>query len=222
MLRGPTLQALRTTAPLPTAGSLTLHRQTRHLTDKTLIMMNDKQIFKQQRFTPEDLEEEYFGCSFVGCDFSGSDLGDTLFEECVFQNCNFAMSLIRGSLREVSFEACKLTGADFSGIAQMSNTLSFKKCRLEYAVFADIRLPRLLFDHCDMSHSVFNHADITASRFAGCNLAGASFVGTNLERADFSQAYNYTINPSECRLRKTVFSEYGLRGLVDHLDIIIK
>ena len=68
----------------------------------------------------------------------------------------------------------------------------------------------------------FDNADIKNSIFEHCNLERASFAGTNLEKVDFSTAFNFSINPAACKLKKTVFSEDNLRGLVDHLNIIIK
>jgi uncharacterized protein YjbI with pentapeptide repeats len=50
----------------------------------------------------------------------------------------------------------------------------------------------------------------------------ASFAGADLERANLSAAFNFAIDPRACRLKKTVFSRYGLEGLVSHLNIVIK
>lgn len=93
---------------------------------------------------------------------------------------------------------------------------------MEYALFVDTRLRNTIFDRCEMSNTAFDRADIAGSLFMACNLEGASFAGSHLERADFSEAYNYTLRPEECFLKKTVFSEEGLRGLVSHWDILIR
>lgn len=168
-----------------------------------------------------DLESEYFRCSFVECDFSNVDFGDTLLEDCVFRHCNLSMCRFPAALCGVSFEACKLTGADFSCGGRVVHHFAFKDSRLNETVFADTKFRKTLFDHCGMQNAVFDRADATGCRFDGCDFDGASFVDTNLERADFSTAFNYAFVPHLCRLRKTVFSESGLRGLVRHLDIIV-
>lgn len=73
-----------------------------------------------------------------------------------------------------------------------------------------------------MYETYFDDADIKNSIFEPCNLERASFAGTNLEKVDFSTAFNFSINPAVCKLKKAVFSEDNLRGLVDYLNIIIK
>lgn len=184
--------------------------------------MQEQQTFTKRKFNSGELEEEYLGCIFTACDFSNLVIGDTLFEECVFNDCNFTMTRFDGALREVSFVACKLTGADFSGLCHLSNTLSFKDCRMEYTLFVGTRLRKLKIKNCSLQNAVFDRADIAGSRFPECNLDGASFVGTHLEHVDFSEACNYTLRPGECHLQKTIFSESGLRGLVSHLNIVIR
>lgn len=73
-----------------------------------------------------------------------------------------------------------------------------------------------------MHDTSFESAGIPDSTFAGCDMERASFAGADLERADLSAAFNFAIDPRECRLKKTVFSRYGLEGLVSHLNIVIK
>ncbi len=95
-------------------------------------------------------------------------------------------------------------------------------CNLDYAIFTHLKLRGSVFRRCRLFDATFDESDLTAVSFDECNLERTSFYHCNLEKTDFSTACNYTINPNDCKLKKTIFSENGLRGLVSHLNIIIK
>ena len=115
-------------------------------------------------------------------------------------------------MHDVEFRNCQMTGADFSQLNKFSSNLSFIDCNLDYAIFTHLKLRGSVFRRCRLFDATFHE----------CNLERTSFYHCNLEKTDFSTACNYTINPNDCKLKKTIFSEHGLRGLVSHLNIIIK
>jgi len=50
---------------------------------------------------------------------------------------------------------------------------------------------------------------------------GATFDKATLEKADFRTAINYSIDPTNNRIKKAKFSLLGVVGLLDKFDISI-
>lgn len=183
--------------------------------------MTENRCFEKVDFSSLTGEEEFYDCRFVSCDFSEVLFREPLFERCEFQACNFSMTKFRNTVREIRFTDCKLMGTDFSGLKPFSSDLSFVRSRMDYANFSGVRLRKSRFQECRLFEAAFDGADLSGSLFERCDLERTLFNGTNLEGADFSTSYNFVINPGRCRLRKAVFPEAGLSGLLAHLDIKI-
>ena len=184
--------------------------------------MIENRTFEKISFTDTVFEDEYYNCTFISCDFSNVIFRQTDFDRCTFSTCNLSMSKFKNALRNISFIDCKMTGVDFSEINRFSGDLIFENSHLDYGNSVAVKLQETIFRNCKMYETFFDNADIKNSIFEHCNLERASFAGTDLEKVDFSTAFNFSINPAACKLKKTVFSEDNLRGLVDHLNIIIK
>ena len=180
-----------------------------------------KRVIEKVNFNIARLEEEYYRCSFENCDFSGMKVNDTIFEDCDFKCCNFSLTKFFNTLRGCLFIECKMTGTDFSDISRFVSSFRFKGCQLSYASFIRVKMKGLTFTECSLNEASFDNADMESSVFDKCDLDRASFFDTNLERADFSTSYGFRINPNHNRLKKAVFSETGLSGLLSHLDIEI-
>lgn len=67
----------------------------------------------------------------------------------------------------------------------------------------------------------FTEADLSISTFDHCDLSNAKFEKTNLEKADFTTAYNYTIDPEINRIKKARFAIPEVIGLLSKYDIVI-
>ncbi len=185
--------------------------------------MVENKSFEKINFNELEMEDEYNECVFLSCDFSRKVINTVLFENCIFKECNLGLAKFSSTnLREVTFEDCKMTGTSFAGIGKFSNTLVFKKSYLNYVNFVGVSLRSTQFIDCNLNEAYFDEADIAFSIFDKCDLARASFFKTNLQEVDFSTAFNFTINPEINKLKKTIFSEQDLRGLVAHLDILIR
>jgi uncharacterized protein YjbI with pentapeptide repeats len=66
------------------------------------------------------------------------------------------------------------------------------------------------------------NTDLTGVIFDNCNLHKSVFVDAIANKADFSTSYNFTIDPERNKLKKAVFSEAGLKGLLEKYDLVIK
>ncbi len=182
----------------------------------------EQQTFQKIDFKTIVMDSEYDDCIFDSCDFSTLPLADIRFNECEFRRCNFSLCKLLCNLNVAKFIECKLTGAEFTNIGSLSGSLWFEKSLMDYVSFVQLKMKKTHFVDCNLREAYFDEADITASVFKDCDLLRTSFNRTNLEKVDFSSSFNFTINPDTNRLYKTIFSEEGLRGLVAHLNIIIK
>ncbi|WP_291528337.1 pentapeptide repeat-containing protein [Bacteroides sp. UBA939] len=183
--------------------------------------MEDKVIEKVD-FTNEELETNYYECTFDKCNFSGKTIGRVIFERCTFKECN--LSLVKASNTSwlnVFFIDCKMTGINFSLSNRFGLSVEFRNSILSYALFTEMKLKDTCFTRCDLQNADFMETDLSGVKFTECDLAYASFHHTNLEKADFSTARNYALNPVANRLRKAKFSRYGLEGLLTGLGIEI-
>lgn len=173
-------------------------------------------------FSETELDNEYYQCRFVHCNLANMAIPTTSFDSCTFEHCNLMLTRFLNSMRDVKFVECKMTGTDFTNLNRFSYSLSFEKSQLNYANFFGLKLRKIQFKECNLTEAYFDEADITSSVFTKCDLNRTSFFHTNLEKVDFSSSYNFSINPTTNRLKKAIFSGQDLRGLVAHLDIVIK
>jgi uncharacterized protein YjbI with pentapeptide repeats len=173
-------------------------------------------------FRHQRLEEVYTGECFSCCDFSDMVLEGITFDRCEFRQCRFSLTrFCSAALCDVTFVDCNMVGADFADVGRLSHGLVFRHSQLDYANFMAVRLHGTEFVGCRLTEACFDEADLGNSVFDDCDLSRSTFHRTDLQKVDFSTSFNFTINPNECHLRQTVFSESGLRGLVAHLDIEI-
>ena len=98
----------------------------------------------------------------------------------------------------------------------MKNNLvaKFQNCILDYCSFhqlKDCSLVAMDFTACDLNQTNFNHF----------NLQDAIFVNNVLIAADFSTAYNYTIDSNNNQIKNAKFGLSGLPGLLANYKIDI-
>lgn len=184
--------------------------------------MTEEKTIEKQNFNEVELDDQYYNCVFEYCDFSGKTIINTTFEDCTFKLCNFSLTKFANYLSGAKFIGCKITGADFTKLSRFSGSMYFEESQMNYASFVGLKSRKNKFKNCILNEAFFDEADIALSVFDNCNLENTSFHKTNLEKVDFSTSYNFSINPTVCRLKKAIFSKSELRGLVAHLDIVIK
>lgn len=181
----------------------------------------ENQTIEKIDFNAEPLDAEYSMCRFVGCDFSSIRVADVNFEECQFVGCNFSLTKFCAVLADIVFLECKMTGGDFTEVNKFRLSVSFEKCLLSYASFVEAKIKGTIFKECDLSGAYFDGAVLADAVFDKCDLLSTSFHKADLRRANFVSARNFTINPNECQVKRAVFAETDLRGLLAHLDIEI-
>lgn len=184
--------------------------------------MTDK-VFDKIDFNVEPLPAgEYEDCAFRSCDFSNADLSGMVFIGCRFKDTNLSMAkLSRASFREVVFEGCKMVGLHFEDALPFLVPPEFTNCILDLSSFTSVKLPRVKFERCDVKEVDFSEADLSGCMFDHCNVERAIFDRTNLTMANFSTAFNYSLDPGKNMVKKAIFSLSGLPGLLDRYDIVI-
>jgi len=88
--------------------------------------------------------------------------------------------------------------------------------------FSENKIEKVTYEDCSFINCVFTGADLTSAVFDNCDLSGAMFEQTIIEKADFSTAFNYTLDPENNRIKKAKFSQSGLAGLLTKYDILIE
>jgi len=191
-------------------------------------MMNEP-WYDTRTFSASDLSgqrpetREFTGCAFVDCNFAESDFSSINFADCTFDRCNLGLVKLTGtSLKNVSFTACKLIGADFSTCNDLLLSLTFEKCNLELAYFGKMKLKNTRFEECSIREANFTDTDLAGSSFLLCDLTDTLFDHTILHGVDFRTAFNYCLDPESNRLKNAKFSYPGVCGLLRKYQIEIE
>lgn len=184
----------------------------------------DGRIFSSLRaFPPAEKDAVFCGCVFKECVFQGADLSSFAFEDCTFETCNLSLARVAGAaFKNVRFEECKIQGVNFFECCRTVLSMRFMKCDLRCASFDGLPLRKTVFEDSSLREVQFARADLAGSSFTRCDLARAAFLRTNLENADFSTAYNFTLDPDANRLRKAKFSVFGLPGLLEKYGLDVE
>jgi fluoroquinolone resistance protein len=182
------------------------------------------QSFEKLNLTGEGIQQKIFEeCIFTNCDFSGCSFPKTRFVDCFFIDCNLSMVKFRNTgLQNISFRECKMLGADFSESEPFLFEVKFESCVLDFASFAERKMPNTLFIDSTLKNSVFLKTMLNDALFQNCDLSDAVFRDTVLSGADLTSSRNYDIDPELNNIRKARFSLYGLPGLLSKYNIHIE
>ncbi|MEX0289412.1 MAG: pentapeptide repeat-containing protein, partial [Flavobacteriaceae bacterium] len=100
-------------------------------------------------------------------------------------------------------------------------SFTFNECALNLSSFYQLVLKKQHFNGCKLIEADFTEAVMTAAVFKDCDLENAIFEGTVLEHADFSSAYNYSMDPEKNSLKRAIFSKEGVAGLLNKYELKI-
>ena len=98
----------------------------------------------------------------------------------------------------------------------------FKDCKLDYTQFYDLKLRNMTFTNCSMVSVDFMKSDLTEALFDNCNLHLAVFADAIANKTDFYSSYFFSIDPEKTKLKKAIFSQENIKGLLDKYEIIVK
>lgn len=177
------------------------------------------EIFGNEAIMYKDFER----CSFTNCDFSAADFTGVAFIDCTFISCNFYEAKINYvAFRGALFTDCDFNGVNFSMVDPLLFEIEFKDCLLDYAKFYTLKIKGTVFTNCSLIAVDFMNTDLTGVIFDNCNMHKTVFIDAIAIKADFTTSYNFSIDPERNKLRKAMFSQAGLKGLLDKYEIIVK
>ena len=188
-----------------------------------LPVIQDK-TFKNIDYSVKELTKaEYDNCTFIDCVFADSYISNISFLECEFIDCNLSMAKSKlTTLKDVSFNNCKLVGFPFNTCNDFLMSLNFNGCNLNLSSFSNLNLKSTQFKNCNLQEADFTETDLTNSVFSDCDLNRAIFDNTNLEKVDFRTAHNFLINPEINRLKHAKFTKNNIIGLLKKYNIKIE
>ena len=185
---------------------------------------HENKIFDNILYADKTVKHQAFeACTFNTCDLSNSDFSHSNFTDCKFIDCNLSMvRLNSSSLRNVSFERCKILGVNFGDCNDFLFSVDFQDCVLDYASFANKNMRKTAFVNTSLKEAAFTNTNLTRAKFDNCNLDRATFHHTMLKEANFLTAYHYRIDPETNSMEKARFSLQGVVGLLTKYKIIIE
>lgn len=101
-------------------------------------------------------------------------------------------------------------------------SVRFRESNLTLTQCAGLDLKGTLFDNCILHQTDFTTTDLTKATFLKSDLTKAVFENTLLLQTDFTTAYNYTIDPSQNRMKGARFATAGLAGLLTKYGLKIE
>lgn len=181
------------------------------------------QVFEKISILPKHANEGQFDeCTFRNCDFTLTDFSGCDFIQCTFEGCNLSMVKFGHiGFDTVQFNDCKMVGIDFSNTKDFLFGIDFKNCILDYAAFMKKKNRKCQFINCSLKGADFSEADFTSAKFEQCDLNTAVFMHSILTGANFTTAYNFTIDPEKNLLKKAKFSLDGLPDLLTAYGIVV-
>lgn len=184
---------------------------------------HDNKVFEDVVFPGGNaVKREFEKCTFKNCNLSGCDFSNSIFNECIFSGCNLAGIKLKGtSVQDVSFKNCKVIGVNFSECKDFMFSVGFENSVLNYAVFSGKKMAKTKFLKTSLKDVDFSGAELMSAVFKECDMLGAVFNRTFLQKADFTEAYNYAIDPELNMLKGAMFALDGLPGLLTKYDIDI-
>lgn len=115
-----------------------------------------------------------------------------------------------------------MLGLRFDECQTLLLAFTFENCQLDFSSFYKLKLKGTTFKNCKLHEVEFREADLTNARFDECDLTRALFENTILNGADFRSAANFSIDPELNKVKRTRFSDSGLRGLLHKYDLVIE
>lgn len=165
---------------------------------------------------------EFEGCVFNHCNFSSCVFLAVTFIDCTFNDCTFDNAKINyAAFRTVFFNNCSIKAVNFAMCDKFIFEIHFKDCRLDFSKFYSIKMKETSFINCSCVAVDFMNADLTAIHFDHCDLHRSVFDKAVANKCNFLTSYNYTIDPTKTKLKKTVFSLQNVKGLLFRHDIVV-
>jgi len=165
---------------------------------------------------------EFFRCRFDSCQFLRTVFCRCRFEACVFQKCDLSLLQVTDCrFVDAKFVKSKMLGIDWTRAAKPL-AIALHGCNVSHSVFVELHLPKLEMTECVAREVDFTGVHLTKANLSRTDFLGSRFIHTDLSCADFSQAVNYSIDPTVNRVKKAVFTLPEAMSLLSAFDIILQ
>ncbi len=188
-----------------------------------------QEYFVDIEYSNKIFEEKFFHIKeFEGCTFNECNLSECLFigvsfTDCTFNNCFLDQTKIGNvAFRNAIFNNCKIREVNFAMCDKFIFSVTFNECILDFSKFYTLKLKGTTFLDCSLIAVDFMKTDLTEVVFDNCDLYRGEFSKAIANKANFKTSYNYTIDPSQTKLKKAIFSLKEVKGLLHKYDLIIK
>ena len=186
-----------------------------------------EQNFSSLNYPSTIIENKLFeGCRFINVNFSESQFIRCKFVDCEFNNCNLStVQFNASSFNDITFFESKVMGVNWTMLnwryVRLSSPFQFYNSIISHSSFYNLELQELVIEAC-IAHDVdFRGADLRRANLKLTDFEKSQFVHTKLYAADFTEAYNYSIDPTQNDIRKAKFSLPDAIHLLDGFDIQI-
>lgn len=198
---------------------------------KTTVFSGNNEFYEQNfsslSYPSTLIENKLFeGCRFIRANFSESQFIRCKFVDCEFDNCNLTAVQFTSSLfNNSTFFESKVTGVNWAMLhgpnIRLSSPFHFYNSIISHSSFYGLELQELVIEAC-IAHDVdFREADLRRANFKLTDFENSQFVHTKLYQTDFTEAHNYSIDPTLNDIRKAKFSLPDAIHLLDGFDIQI-
>jgi fluoroquinolone resistance protein len=178
------------------------------------------EVFENLSFT--DLKDIKFdNCTFKGCSLHSALLQYVKFIECRFESCDLSLMKLKSSLfNDVDVLDSKAIGIDFSTCEQPFS-MNFYHTTLNMCSFYDLDMRQSDFIASQLHDTDFAKSNLERVSFKESDLLNALFEESNLKLCDFSEAFNYRINPMTNTLKSTKVSRDEAQSFLTFFDLKI-
>jgi fluoroquinolone resistance protein len=172
--------------------------------------------FRNCRFSNCTFDEATLrACRFYGCVFDHCSFRETIIEDCQFcegeigtqwrycdlskaeiRRSNLSLNTMIGSTAYLTaFSDCAAAGIRLDLETQrkirtqiLAGGVTFRKCKLQYAVFSPADFRESVFESCDLRDASLSGCNLSEASFRGSSLHNIDFTGSTLDHADLSHA----------------------------------
>ena len=137
-----------------------------------------------------------------------------------------AVKLPYSSFNNANFNSCKLIGINWAQVKwpyiALVAPIAFNDCDISLSSFFELKLSELILTNSKAHDVDFRGCELIGADFSGTDFEKSQFMKTTLKNADFANASNYNINPTENNISKARFSFPDVCNLLQTFDIKIE
>ena len=90
------------------------------------------------------------------------------------------------------------------------------------SIFFNLDLRNIKILNCESRNVDFEKANLSRGKFSNTDFLNSNFSQSDLSYSDFTNALNYRINPTLCKIKKAKFSLPSVLALLEQWDIEIE